>query len=315
MKLVLLNIISIAIAAMIATSCGSKPPIKDPNPPVIDVGHKRVETIICGNRNVGENGCVFAGGKISGTLKIYRVVEGQVVITGQGCNVDQSISYGKSTDEWLTIDLKSIIGGDITEDCVLSISQYPKFNGQDGAEFPVRGMQGTVLLGTCPADTKCSYTAEQRRAGSSIPVWSPKLPAAGDYLVQGCGATVVPQTSFTDGVKVDLKALWPNGYPADGKVGCTFIMGVRGADGSKMKIYRKVWLYKRATILLPQPVIEGSSITGDQYVSLTVVDGVSTLSNVATYEAKADGNMLRFYTTQGRSLVVKVKDGKIEWTQ
>lgn len=308
---ILIGLLSIAVL----TSCGTAPPVADPNPPTIDMGHKRVETSICGRWSVGENGCIFPEGRISGVLKIYRIWEGELTITGQGCGVDKSITYPNSGGEWIDIDLRDLVGSSIEEDCFLNIIQFPKFKGQDQTQFPVRGINGSVLLGVCPAGVKCSYSSEQRRAGSSTPTWSPNVPASGQYLLRGCGKEIVPATQYAEPLKLDLKAKWPGGYPTEGKVGCTFILAVRGDDGQKLKTYRRIWFYKKGAILLPAPAIEEDKFTADSTVSLSIADGVGVTKNSGSFKPKAEGNMLRFYTVQGRSLVVKVKGGKVEWTQ
>lgn len=306
----------VAFLSLFLISCGVAPPVKDPSPPSIDAGHKRVETVVCGRQAVGENGCVFPQGRVSGSLKIYRIYEGEINIVGQGCGVDRSIQYGQDKEnEWVEVELADLVGDRLENDCFLSINQFVKFKGAEDVPFPVRGMYGSVVLGTCPAGTSCSISTEQRRAGSAIPAWKPNLPLSGTLMVQGCGVEVLPPANYEGQPSVNLQAMWPNGYPADGKIGCTFIMGVRGSDGSKYKIYRRVWLYKKSAILLPAPAFSGNEFQADASVSLSIVDGKHILKNKGSFKPAAEGNMFRFYTTQGRSLVLKLKGGKVEWTQ
>lgn len=297
------------------TSCGVAPPVKDPNPPSIDMGHKRIETVVCGNRAVGENGCVFPQGRVSGQLKIYRIYEGQITITGQGCGVDRSIDYKQEKgSEWIELDLADLVGDRLENDCVLSLYQFINFKGADNVPFPIRGMYGTVSLGTCPAGVSCSITVEQRRAGSALPMWAPQVPGPGSLIVQACGQNVVPESRY-EKFSMDVRSIWPGGYPADGKTGCTLIAGVRADSGDRYKIYRRIWLYKKGTILLPTPAFDANSYQADSSVSLTIIDGEVVRKSSGSYKPKPEGNVFRFYTAQGRSLVVMVKGGKVVWTQ
>jgi hypothetical protein len=97
--------------------------------------------------------------------------------------------------------------------------------------------------------------------------------------------------------------------------GCTFILGVTGK--SQHKIYRRVWTYSDSVRLLPDPALapqeKKTYFTVDDSVLAVSVDGYITGRKY--FINKPSGNFIRFYTSQGRSLVVFVKDGGIVWAK
>ena len=301
------------------TACSALSLVRDPAPASIDMGHKRVETEICGRQGVGENGCVFPDGNLDGILKIYKGVSGSVSIIGQGCSVDKNFHYEFDGNPWIELPLKELIGERIDNDCVLDIFQYLKFYGDEESPHPIRGMHGTVTLGTCPEGVVCNFDEEQVRAG-----WHPKKfsfdgVGEGDYLLRGCKQQIGNITHFTEPFTIDFESVWPGGYPLWGKQGCLFILGVKGEN--TYKIYRKVWIFKEETIKVDQPSLQikpnGSKIKfkGDQYVSLSTTDTNRFSSNQGDFVPSIDGNTLRFFTIQGRSLVLFFKDDKIIWVK
>jgi hypothetical protein len=313
MKNLLLAFLLISLSA-----CAGAKLVRDLAPATLDVGHKRVETEICGSWAVGENGCVFDDGKLNGELKIYGVLRGSVTVIGQGCLVDKTFQYEwNPKDPWIHLPLKDLIGEKLDSDCVLTIYQRLDYPNQQEAPFPIRGIYGTVSLGVCPAGALCSFKGEQSRVG-----WPPEPlvfdAVGGQYTLRGCGREIVPPTDFNAPLKLKLEELWPSGFPSQ-KSGCLFILGVRGSDGSRHKIYRKVSLFSEETIRLSEPVltIDGDKIKfkGDRAVSLSIVGEKVHNSASGKFEPGSSGNVLRFYTVQGRSLVVFVRDGLIKWVQ
>lgn len=291
--------------------------VPDQAPASIDVGMKRVETEICGNYGVGENGCVFPQGKLSGDLKIYRVISGFVNIIGQGCRVDTVIKYeADAKNPWLSIPLESLVGTSVLEDdCVLDIYQFVRLPDSEDQPIPVRGIYGTVTLGTCPEDVVCSFDAEQMRAG-----WIPRdirLEGSGDYLVRGCGEELARGT-FQGPFVIEPLAIWPKSHPVKGKDGCLLITAVRDPQQGFQKIYRKVWFFREDAVKLGEPVIDSKgNFQGDESVSLTLIDEDGKDSrgvNLAKGKAPTNGT-LRFYTVQGRTLVVRIEGGKSKWTK
>ena len=317
---VLKKILSLLFVVSLA-ACASKL-IKDPAPASIDTGFQRVETMVCERHDIGENGCALKEGNLKNEeLWIYGVLQGEITIIGANCGVNKVMNYTwNEKDPWVKLKLDELIGADkIADDCVLSIYQKVNFPGSDQTTFPIRGMEGTVTLGTCPAGVDCSavFYVEQLKHHDHIPEWLPITAKSGSYIVQGCGQVVVPVTKFNAPLKLDLMKLWPGGYPTDPKKGCLFIMGVKGDDGTLQKIYHKTWIYNDGNIKMAEPSVtfDGSKVSfvGDQYASLTIVGSKAVNAHSGSYNPNAIGDYLRFYTVQGRSIVVFVKDGKITW--
>lgn len=300
---------------------GCKPKlIPDPAPAPIDVGWKRVETIICSSWEVGENGCAFNNGILLGDLKIYRPMSGSISIIAQGCGVEKSFRYEDSGDEWISLDLKTLLNKTkIDSDCVMTIYQIPDLPGQDKAAFPVKGMYGTVTLGICPDKTLCGFHVEQFRLGWPNESWRIDTPESGTYTLRGCGKEIVPPTSFNAPLILNLTKLWPNGYPLEGKNECMFVLGVKSGE-QRWKYYYKISLFKEETMKLEEPVFErkGDKVKfkGDPAVTYTIVNNEVINGSEGSFKITDDGTILRFYTVQGRSLVYyirHIKSGEISW--
>lgn len=315
-----MRLIIAALCSVAFTGCAINL-VRDPAPGSIDTGFPRIETTICDRFDVGENGCVFPQGKLTGSLKIARVLAGSITIVGSGCAVDKSFEYPfVAGSPAIDVDLKTLLGVDkLDRDCVLSIYQFVNYPDGSKAPFPIAGIYGSVTLGVCPDGARCSYSSEMTRVG-----WKPSNLAfgeavAGTYTLRGCGRAVVEPVAFQGPLNLDLGALWPGGFPDTGRARCLFILGVKGPDGSTFKQYRKVTLFREDTIRLAEPALElsGSCLkfTGDPSVSLTLAGSKLVNSSKGKFKPSPAGDLMRFYTVQGRSLVAFVKDGKVVWTK
>lgn len=305
-------IISILLALLIF-SCQT--PVQDSSSPAINSGLKRVETVICGNHSVGENGCVFPEGNISGSLDIFAYFSGTVLLTSSNCMVDKKISYDMKQAEWISLDLKSLVGNKLSQDCVISILQTPIVPKQDQLEFPIYPLKGTVTLGECPANVICKGDFTQKRFGAYAPTMSIGSPGYNQIVAQGCGETLL-SGEFTDEINLDLVQLWPKNTPYKGNSGCLFIVGVKGHD--KYKFYNKIWLYDQQVLTMAEPLLELKNnkvnVTGDKSTLYTIIDGDYARGNTGKVDKK-DVHYIRFYTSAGRTMIVKINNGAIEWTK
>jgi hypothetical protein len=296
------------IIFFILTGCANKL-VQDPFSPSIDTGYKRVETIICGTHQVGENGCVFKEGILSGTLKIFKVAAGEISL--KGCGLDKSYVYAQDeNNSWFEIPLS----GTLQEDCVVDIYQKVIFPGQEKATFPIYGIVGTVSFGVCPKDIPCDFKVQQHEI--IVPLDDYQITGDGQYLIRGCGVVVEGPKEIHGPKNIRLDLIWPGGYPR-AKSSCLFVTGIKGVF--KQKRYFKINLFGNATEFVSVPDLKFSAkeieFTGDQYVSLTMIDGKAILDRKGKFEISPSGNYLRFYTVNGRSLVVFIKDGEVVWTK
>lgn len=287
------------------TACGSLK--KDTAPAPIENNQKRVETTICGSHAVGENGCAFSSGFVKGSLKIYKIYKGSVNILGLGCNVDYSTKYN-ADGEWLEIDLVSLVGSFLPNDCVLSITQDIEWDGRSKLDFPIKQLSGTVMLGTCPTDVICSTSFLQARESNRTQHFVFNAEPSGRYTLNGCGKELIPPSNFSGPLDI------PVGNYSE--KGCTFILSVVANDYYKM--YKKVSYYTDSVINLdlPRLALKGNSIefVGDDSVMMTSIDGKLVRGSSGSFKPQAAGNTLRFYTSQGRTLVVFIQGGKIVWS-
>lgn len=300
---------------LILISCGNLPQDKAAAP--IEEGQKRVETIICDRHDVGENGCVFTDGQISSSLKIYKIYAGSVEILGAGCGVNYKTNYSASGSEWLEIDLKSLIGSDhLGNDCVLTIVQKVVWEDQDKLTFPIKSFFGTVTLGTCPLGVNCSFDSYQYPLTGMVGSLKFDLDddTEGKFYLAGCGKELIPLTDFKGDLRVPVSPY----LPAVKNSGCLFIMAVI-YEQELFKTYTKVWRYSDKVIQLARPSLEKKSkkicFTGDASTFASKVNNKLSSKNKACFSPSGEGDYVRFYTSQGRSLITFIKDGEIKWAK
>jgi hypothetical protein len=292
------------IALIFLSGCGSLL-VRDLNEASIDQGYKRVETIVCDRHDVGENGCIFHEGEELGNLKIFVVASGSINISGCGSN----FAYRYSRTGWFDIPLSQIVDG---LDCSLDILVNVDFPRQSSAQFPIRGMRGTVTLGSCPKSVECSFESMMLRESERISIEA-LSGDSGSFLVRSCGQEML-RDEFSSELVLSLDQLVP-AERIRAKDGCTAIVSVRGTK--LYKKYYRLWFYAENVIPVQVPALEfGSRIKfiSDKSVTLSVVN-TKMYGQHGSFKPTATGDFLRFYTTQGRSLVVFLKDGEIVWSK
>jgi hypothetical protein len=278
------------VFSLLIFSCQT--PVQDNTPPVLDLGLKRVETIVCNNHQVGENGCIFPSGKVSGELKIYSYFSGNMVLVSQNCKIDKKFNYNSKQGEWVAFNLTSLIGDTLTEDCVLSILQNVEVPRQEDLSFPIYPLKGTVTFGTCPVGVLCDFKFAQYRVDFDDLTMNIGADGENEILVRGCNETT----------------------PYRANQGCLFIAGVRGEK--KYKFYNKVWLYDSRVVAMSEPLVttKNSKITvqGDKASLYSICNDEYVKGD--TCKLKKNGvNYVRFYTSAGRTMVVKLNNGVVEW--
>lgn len=306
-------LISISISILIL-SC--QLPVKDSSSPAIDSGLKRVETIICNNHAVGENGCLFPDGVITGDLDIYAYFSGTLLLVSSNCNVDKKVSYNISESEWVKFNLKDLVGEKLSSDCVISILQTPNTEDQERLEFPLYPLKGTITLGRCPNGVVCDSRFTQERFSVRNDIMSIGADGLNKILVQACGETVF-SGEFTGEINLSLSTIWPQNTSHKGNSGCLFVVGVRGVDNdNRYKFYNKIWYYDDNVLTMSAPSVTVKNnnirVIGDKSTLYTITDGKYSRGNTCKIKKKGV-RYVRFYTSAGRTMVVKFNDGVVEW--
>ena len=83
------------------------------------------------------------------------------------------------------------------------------------------------------------------------------------------------------------------------------------------KIYHKIWFYAESVIPVALPALEFDKkirFVADKSVTVTVVNN-KLYGQKGSFKPSPDGDYIRFYTSQGRSLVMFVKDGEVKWSK
>ena len=293
---------------LLLTACGSLR--QDSAPAPINMGQKRIETIICNNHQVGENGCVFPEGNVDSTLKIYKVNSGSLEILG--CGIDQTFVYSEKGGEWQDIPLPA----KIANDCVITILQRVTWKGSEKVPFPIEASIGTVTLGTCPKNVICDISFEQLPLSRKVKPLLISRESSGTYALSGCGQELVPPTAFyNEDFSVDLEKYMLNKKGT----GCMFIMGVIGDSGAYYKTYKKAWKYSDEARDLEVPSIDARKkkvcFSGDSESMVVSINGKLQTKIKDCFKPKSSGDFLRFYTSKGRTIIVFVKGGEIVWSK
>lgn len=286
-------------------SCGHI--VQDKSPGSIDSDHLRVESLICGSHEVGNNGCIFQEGNVEGDLKFFAVNSGYIKLTGSACGVDKKINYDIKSGEWVSIPLTSLVGPKLSSDCMIEVYQNITVPRQDRLQFPVKGMIGTVFLGVCPSGVECNYSRDQVRQGFTMPL----IPIHGTefgpskYIVGACGSQVVPPTDASEYI---------NYIPQEKS--CLFISSVKSSSGRKFKNFFDLHIFKSTAILMSEPVVStDGKFIGDALSAINISNSKVSVGNKGSYDETSDQYFIRFYTSQGRSLVVALSKGVILWVK
>jgi hypothetical protein len=154
---------------------------------------------------------------------------------------------------------------------------------------------------------------EQVRLSQISHRWTLEGEESGKYMLAGCGKELIKPTDFEGTIDIELKQF----LPKEKNSGCMFIAGVRGA--LLHKIYRKVWQYsdKVINMKIPSISLSGSKVwyNGDEFSIGHSVNGRFYKGASGSFKPSKNGDTLRFFTSQGRTLVVFVKEGKVVWAK
>lgn len=300
--------------SLVLVSCGNLP--QDQSAAPIEEGLKRVETIVCDRYDVGENGCVFTDGVVKSSLQIYKIYSGSVEIIGTGCGVNYKTNYSADGNQWLNIDLKSLLGERLGNDCVLTIVQKVVWKNQDKIPFPIKSLFGTVTLGTCPIGVNCSFDSFQYPLSGAVASVKFDLDedTIGRFALAGCGKELIPLSNFQGPLEIPVEQFLPTAKNS----GCLFIMAVL-YEQELFKVYTKIWRFADKLQPLARPALSVTSkkvcFTGDISTLATSINGEVISKGKGCFKPSADGDYVRFYTSQGRSLITFIKDGEIVWVK
>lgn len=303
MKIVLVALVTFVLVFM--SSCGHI--TQDKSPGSIETDYLRVESVICGKHDIGSNGCIFPEGNVEGELKLFATNSGYIKLTGSSCGVDKKINYDIKNGEWITLDLKSLVGPKLVDDCMIKVYQNIMVPNQDRLQFPILGMVGSVFLGVCPSGVECSYENKQERQGFSMPeiiIHGTEF-GPSKYIVGACGSQVVSPTDATT-----LTTYLPQ------EKSCMVISSVKSSSGRKFKNFYDLHIFKSTTILMSEPTLTtDGKFTGDSLSAINISNSKVTVGNKGKFDETAEEQIIRFYTSQGRSLVVALSKGVILWVK
>lgn len=291
------------LVVLLLTSCSHTTIVRDLGPPAIQTNYKRVETEICGRRAVGENGCVLTTDQPQGELKILRVYKGAITILGQACNVDYRAQYEESDDQWIRIPLGDLLPR-ISNDCILDIYQRVDFSVD--YPFDQSGFRGTVTLGSCPRFSQCFFQAVQPY--ENWPLADLQLPESeGTLLVRSEGTLLLGPAPHKGPLRLEETS------PSKSQL---WVIGFKTAT-KHYKIYYKINRIGLNTQKLNAPSItlhdEKYVFNGDRAATLSLVN--NKLLWGVSGEFADESVILRFFTINGRSLVVGVNRGKVTWVE
>jgi hypothetical protein len=306
-KLIQIAILLIALGYL--HGCGNIP--QDQAKSSIDANYYRVETEVCGRYDIGLNGCALVDGVIGdNVLKVMAPLKGTIQLSSKCLQNDVVINYNKGNNiAWEVISLKDIFGEKITKDCVITIYQALTFPNQDKLTFPVRGIIGKVVLFSYPENVKYVYDNSQTKIGNSAPTVSlfGTEVGAGKYKIAGCDQDLTPVIDFTSPISFN-----PDNFFTPQK-SCLYFYAVRKLE-ERFKGAFDINYYANDYLELAYPSTLDGQFEGDKNAAISFVDfGKVIVGN--TGKLTNGSHVLRFYTSQGRTLVAKMNNGEILWVK
>lgn len=299
-----LNFLLSGISSILIVACASAP-TRDLAPAPIEVGLKRIETEICGQVRVGENGCVYPK-TVKPKLRIRRIYQGLISLVGANCSLDRNFVYSEKDPIWLEVDLGPYLRHN--PDCQIDIYQYVFHPNQELYAYEIRGFRGTVTVAECPSGANCEFTAAQLRERWKAPEITYPVPGDGEYKIHGCGELI------NEGRFHNFINLAPEIFEKRSKEDCLYTTAARTSE-SKVLFLHKVGRYSEKAVALAEPSFTrmGSEILvrADPAVALSEANGEFIPNSVFFYHPSGGVDELRFYTMHGRSLIVRIRNQQI----
>jgi hypothetical protein len=303
----LIQIALLLIALGYLHGCGKIP--QDLAKSSIETNYYRVESEVCGRYDVGLNGCALTGGIVGdNVLKIMAPLKGTIQLSSKCLQNDFVVNYDNGNSiAWKEIQLKNVFGEKITEDCVISIYQSLTFPDQDKLTFPVRGIIGKVILFNRQENVKYSYDNSQTKLGNfspTIPLYGTEV-GSGKYKIAGCDQDITQTTDFSSPITFNPDTFF------NPQRSCLFFYAVRNGE-DRYKGAFDINYYSHEYLELAFPSIVKDMFEGDKSTAISFVDfGKVVLGGSG--KITSGTHTIRFYTSQGRTLVAKIGNGVILW--
>lgn len=323
-------------------SCSHQVLIKDPLPPSIDSNYLVGETTIIDRYDAGYNGVTVKKGESTANKQfaVHTAGDGELFVIGSDCGIDEAFVYHNSED--VNLSLSKYFGKTFEESCLIDIVMFPKFPGFENSESPIRGMKSKVFIHVIPEDTESAlieYNNGETHVGFAMmqlrerlkdkPLVSGVEPrsldivaggGSGMLLIEGCGVSI-KRVFNTDKISIRIEDLLGESWGKDD--GCIYFGAVikdnTDTDFPELRFAIGISVFgieyqKLSAKLVSSPGSSYCTVYGSSYVSYTYVD--KTMYNVNSIKFRCYDQYtyrIRQYTTQGRGLVMLIKNKEAVW--
>lgn len=303
--------------------------VEDPVRAPILTGMSRAETVICGRYAIGNNFC-WTGNPHNLTLEVKTWFNGRVMIRSVACNLDKTFTY--QNFQSVFVNLAEYIP-EIKQSCIIDIIVTPEWF-VNGRQYAIPGSFGRVIIGLQKsgvglAKASGSVVNQEYFEGAIIKTVRAGNIAVGDgfsfltngsktgkFRIDGCGRPPFIREYKTDTIFV----AWSDLFPEFKQTNCVFYGRIVRKDmASDLSFAVILEVFADDVAMLSDPSVKVSN-TQVSYVSLdpitwTTIDTDTFPGGSGVVEIQNKDFTLRQFTSKGRTIVVKVENGKVTWVK
>lgn len=318
----MLNKLLIILSFILIVGCQTIP--QDTTPAPINHNKMTLELQSCDKQEVGLLGCFFDDTQ-AGKLIIPLWSKGEYQIQSDRCRFFENKKFEKTTK--LTLDYKTLLANRPEEEgsCLFNIKVFiDKFdNGFEGFFLLSKGDMKLISF-DFEKKSYLGYAGLQLKEGMDIQSsFNFKTDKPGTLIFEGCNHDGElkyekdPSVAFKDIISGVL-------IPKDS---CILTVGIVPDDVNFPVEYGKIHIniYEKTTVSLPQPNLEYRNekltVKADKLVAaITINDDLSIEKGNGNkkFSSKIKENeeaIIRLFTSNGRFMLLKVKNGEILWVK
>ena len=318
---------------------------QDYAPAPIDMNKGRLETVVCGHYAIGDNVCWLSENEDPRKLEIdiQTYFSGMLFIKSDNCRIESHINYDKGQSKKIVLG-EYLAGTEFPGFCVIDIMMSPNFPDQDKSESDVRAISGRVVLAkrrgglvNISGGRNLMDGLDDRKIYPGVSLMS--LPAtevfnvlhgiyfmpeseSGEFILGGCDNETI-EYSYDRGEMLSIPLI----EYLDGRVPnfdhCVLYGRMRPSGGQQDQyLLGLVEIYLEDYIPLAKPILVISKdkveFNSLEPISWTLLSDGQEL-NSGSGEFKLDGSIKDYrlvqLTARGRTLVMRIKDGHLIWSQ
>lgn len=306
---------------LLFTGCQSIP--QDPTPAPIKNNLLTLEMSSCGQTQVGLIGCFYKD-DLKPTLTIPLWEKGEYQIKSDRCNFFENKRYMSQQD--LVISYETLLANkpQFENTCLYNIKVFIQ-----GFDF---GFEGFFLLTDIDTFKPAAFSfgkesfdghagLQTREGAEVLDSFKFERPYSGTLVWEGCN--VSGEVAFNKNAKLDFKTIFP-GYITT-KDSCILTLGVIPDDENLPRELAEIHfnIFDKSVVPLNDPTItyknEKLKVVADKLVAGIVIDKDVSIEHgnkeksFSSSVKKDQEVFVRLLTSNGRYLLLKVKNGEVLW--